>query len=105
MPKRPASAPALAPRAWCPCSSSWRLLASVGERPGLEVGLDPEPDARQASGFEHEEQHDEQTEDGLVEREHADEAVAARVGGDAGENAGVLVDQGRQRADEHGAED
>src|SRR6476469_5817906 len=65
-----------------------RLLASVGEGPGLEVGLDPKPDAGEPSW-----------------REHGDEAVPARLGGHAGDDAGVLVDERRQRADEDRAED
>src|SRR4051812_42001170 len=56
---------------------------SIRERPGLEVGLHPQPHGGQPTRLEHQEQHDQQAEDGLVEREHRDEPAVAGAGGDA----------------------
>lgn len=49
-------------------SSVWSWL--VRERPGLQVGLQPEPERGQPERLQDEEQHDEAAEDDLVELEH-----------------------------------
>src|SRR5918992_3251361 len=83
--------------------------SSVGERPCLEVGLQTEPHGGQPTRLEHQEQDDQQAEDGLVEGEHRDEAVVGRRGGHARDRVRVVLDHGREAAEEqraeHGAED
>src|SRR5690606_1684655 len=86
----------------CTPPPSW---LSVGERPPLEVRLQPQPDRGETARLEDEEPDDQQPEDRLVQGEDCDEAVVTGTGRDAGDRAAVLLDQARERADEQRPED